>query len=95
MAIRCWCLKCKFNKGGWCELGYIEVDENRVCQEYEPKEGNGELTWEEIERKIKELPVEKVSSEEYEEIIRETKEVLEGKVNGLTINEVLKMLKER
>ena len=35
--IRCWRRNCKFNRGGWCELSYIEIDENGVCLDYEPR----------------------------------------------------------
>ena len=37
MAVRCWRRNCKFNKGGWCELTYWEIDEDGVCTEFEPK----------------------------------------------------------
>lgn len=35
MAIRCDALNCRFNRAGWCDSDYIEVDENRVCQYFE------------------------------------------------------------
>jgi len=37
VAIRCLRKDCKFNKGGWCDLDYIEVNEKGRCIEYEPK----------------------------------------------------------
>jgi len=38
MAVRCWAINCKFNNGGWCSLDYIEIDENRVCEEFERRD---------------------------------------------------------
>jgi len=35
MAIRCYS-KCRFNNGGWCDLDFVEVDENAVCMYFEP-----------------------------------------------------------
>ena len=48
MAIRCNAFDCKFNKGGWCENDYIEVD-NRVCTEYESE--NVDVNLDEKEKK--------------------------------------------
>jgi len=29
-------MDCKFNDGGWCSLGYVEINEKGECTEYEP-----------------------------------------------------------
>jgi len=34
MAIRCFS-KCKYNHGGWCDLDYIEIDEDGTCMYHE------------------------------------------------------------
>ena len=37
MAIKCWKKDCKFrDERGYCELGYIEINEKGECVEYEP-----------------------------------------------------------
>jgi len=38
VAIRCARTDCKFNDGGWCTLGYIQINEKGECEEYEPDE---------------------------------------------------------
>lgn len=37
MAVRCWRTDCIHNTSGWCDLYYIEIDENGKCIDYMPK----------------------------------------------------------
>jgi len=37
MAIKCNVFFCKYNEGGWCKNGYIEI-KDLICQEYEPRD---------------------------------------------------------